>query len=1347
MNPAITVPPFVGSPTENLTLTNPLCNSDKCKEFYEAHQLSQKLVSYYHQYDYGHYVSYYMLAVLGIFTVRHVWNRWHDYRFDKREHVNAVRSRLQIVKDQVVALIRAVTYRRAPDWLSTAFGNPSFGVLGLLLLFILYCCVLAFTVRPYYRQHRGYGSPPLAVRTGLMATALLPWIIGLSGKANIITLLTGVGHEKLNIVHRWISWLCVGLSVVHTVPFIVAPLKDGGPAALHKQYYKLGGFEYTGTPPLAMLFGLLLLSLPWVRRRAYEGFYHVHFWLAVTFVGLMFWHCGQEGDSWIYMWVTISVWLTSISMRAFWFSRAANVMSTPWISGSPIAVTILSDNMTHLRLLAPLNFRWKPGQHIYLRIPKLNFFDNHPFTVANACRSGLKGVEVPEISLLVRSQAGFTRKLSTYLTTHPDAQLEGWIEGPYGGHGQDIGLTYDSVVLVAGGGGISAVLPCLEDLAFRMNETRQLRTTTVWLFWSVRRAESIQWIKDALGALNLRSFEQRLKVFVHVTTQGSKFTISSNQDEKSLGTSMVSEEDLSSIADESLNFRHGRIDFTKIFEHVDPASRCIVIGCGPENFKVDLANACAAAQRKVLRGQLSEIALRNEIFDCACLHCRTAKVRCIISGQAKVCDRCLTNKSVCRFTPPKRSRRNRAQRKQSDRNADTGETSIPLPPTPSLIPLPSAQESGDTTASSLSGVAPITNKFATQQTRDFSQAPVITPEIKAKIFAALATLTGKRGSPFSFVTSGDAPTFITNGKAEHRRDQHGRAKEPTLKISVLLRPLTAVPGSSRAVATGEWSPDPKESRMPSYLSSMSLGENVTDPINSGILTSTASAALWRHFMLEMNAKWEFVLDPTYDTHDDVRHRSPFLYTTVLFCSSKFDQHENGELVQTRLCSIARNMAIRQFAEGNRSIETMQSYYLLACWKELDDDVSYLHSGYAFRVLQDCDAYRHRTDDVSSARYHRTWLALYRQNKQQSLFFMRSACSTNVEAEVRPPGYSHTLDTSQNLLPLDAIAICSADLRQIQAKLRSMVETASLLMLSSLEDLLNSELQRWRSSWLDRLTNLDHRNTDESISTDHKLRYPGDGHVRRLMSLGEHSVRLNVASAILRKALLNSSPASEVQSDQRYQLREGTVPAMMESSFLSDVISTQVSGLKDSVEGALGTLSDLLAFPIEDLRRCPDSFVLLAPSAALFLCLLLCFPTKGLLGYSFQRTAVDLLENIAGHMSQGVQSRNETVALCATYLRSLVRLITPNTSRIDVMTALTNTGALAGPSQDGYDTMWDTEILEDGIMKSSNNNLVQDDAFLTTLADDEQSIDMLNLEQLLDPDFFWGSFPVTSSTKP
>jgi hypothetical protein len=86
---------------------------------------------------------------------------------------------------------------------------------------------LTFAVKPYYRQHLEYGSPPLAIRTGLMAFACTPILIALAGKANIVTLLTGISHERLNVIHRWVAWMSLVLSGLHGFPFFMQSSWEG----------------------------------------------------------------------------------------------------------------------------------------------------------------------------------------------------------------------------------------------------------------------------------------------------------------------------------------------------------------------------------------------------------------------------------------------------------------------------------------------------------------------------------------------------------------------------------------------------------------------------------------------------------------------------------------------------------------------------------------------------------------------------------------------------------------------------------------------------------------------------------------------------------------------------------------------------------------------------------------------------------------------------------------------------------------------------------------------------------------------------------------------------------------
>ena len=53
---------------------------------------------------------------------------------------------------------------------------------------------------------------------------------------------------------------------------------------------------------------------------------------------------------------------------------------------------------------------------------------------------------------------------------------------------------------------------------------------------------------------------------------------------------------------------------SKIIEEEVGAGKTLVFGCGPESLRTDLANACAAAQKKVLSGKAQEVAMHLEAF-------------------------------------------------------------------------------------------------------------------------------------------------------------------------------------------------------------------------------------------------------------------------------------------------------------------------------------------------------------------------------------------------------------------------------------------------------------------------------------------------------------------------------------------------------------------------------------------------------------------------------------------------------------------------------------------------------------------------------------------------------------
>jgi hypothetical protein len=172
----------------NLSLSDPRCNSDACQAFEIAHKASQATVSYKFQFEYGHWTTWFFLIVIFLFAVPHLYCLWRDRSVRPAKSSIASSS----LGDKAVALWRTFTYSRYAGRMAAALGLPSVGLQLLILGIIIFAIVATFAVQPHYRACRGYGSPPLAIRTGLMAIALNPIIFALAGKVNFVTLLTGL---------------------------------------------------------------------------------------------------------------------------------------------------------------------------------------------------------------------------------------------------------------------------------------------------------------------------------------------------------------------------------------------------------------------------------------------------------------------------------------------------------------------------------------------------------------------------------------------------------------------------------------------------------------------------------------------------------------------------------------------------------------------------------------------------------------------------------------------------------------------------------------------------------------------------------------------------------------------------------------------------------------------------------------------------------------------------------------------------------------------------------------------------------------------------------------------------
>lgn len=125
---------------------------------------------------------------------------------------------------------------------------------------------------------------------------------------------------------------------------------------------------------------------------------------------------------------------------------------------------LLSNDVVVLTAPAPRFFHWRPGQSVYLSFPGISLspFEAHPFTIAsipdctdNRASGDDRQSAQGELRFFIRVRTGTTRRLRSFVETEKEFRV--LFDGPYSS--PPVLMGYDSVVLVAGGSGISFTFP------------------------------------------------------------------------------------------------------------------------------------------------------------------------------------------------------------------------------------------------------------------------------------------------------------------------------------------------------------------------------------------------------------------------------------------------------------------------------------------------------------------------------------------------------------------------------------------------------------------------------------------------------------------------------------------------------------------------------------------------------------------------------------------------------------------------------------------------------------------------------------------------------------------------
>ncbi|OGM44013.1 ferric-chelate reductase [Aspergillus bombycis] len=574
--------------------------ADTCKMTPEQCAYRSGYWRYWYEADHVYSLNtvYFLCATIGSFTIVHFLSKYAP-----------VRAKRSGIWRKTTAIGRYLTYKgyQLP---AIRYCSPSLGVILLGIIGTIFFFAMTLGPRPYYWPNSkdgtvSYGnSPPIATRTGWMALALLPFVLALGAKANLISALTGVSHEKLQVYHYWTSYAMFVLALIHTFPFIVFNIWKGQMV----EKWNTSVVYWTGVATLIPQAYLTFMSLPSIRNRYYEFFKATHFLVALLFLLFFFFHCDFRLTSWDYFVAGGAVYL---------FSLVAAWTRTHLINGRHAAtIDLLPCGFVRIRI--PTIMSWRPGQHVFIRFvsPQLGLhcLTAHPFTICSLSHDPDKVGKASEIVFYVKPHHGITARLAKIAAKSPVFSQTVFLEGPYGGISDTATpAEFDTALVIAGGSGGGFSLAIVEEALRVYGNMPDLQQRDIQVVFATRNADVAEWyreeIEDRVSMHDMPA--KRVSVSIHdtslehvqtpVSAPGAKEPSNDITDEvepalseKGSGTAAI-DQHVSTI-------RHGpRPNLPHI---VDTATstmgsrRIAIFACGPASMLHDVRNAAAEAQKR-----------------------------------------------------------------------------------------------------------------------------------------------------------------------------------------------------------------------------------------------------------------------------------------------------------------------------------------------------------------------------------------------------------------------------------------------------------------------------------------------------------------------------------------------------------------------------------------------------------------------------------------------------------------------------------------------------------------------------------------------------------------------------
>ncbi|CAM8977502.1 unnamed protein product [Rhodiola kirilowii] len=162
-----------------------------------------------------------------------------------------------------------------------------------------------------------------------------------------------------------------------------------------------------------------------------------------------------------------------------------------------ISARVLPCESVELNFAKSPGLKYPPTSCMFVKVPCVSSLQWHPFTVCSN-----SDLEEDIISVLIKSEGSWTRKLNQMLSAHPSIEhLQVSVEGPYGPESADF-FRHNTLVMVSGGSGIAPFISIIRGL---IHAASNARNTPKAILISAFKSSSELEMLDLLLPLSARS--------------------------------------------------------------------------------------------------------------------------------------------------------------------------------------------------------------------------------------------------------------------------------------------------------------------------------------------------------------------------------------------------------------------------------------------------------------------------------------------------------------------------------------------------------------------------------------------------------------------------------------------------------------------------------------------------------------------------------------------------------------------------------------------------------------------------------------------------------------------------